>query len=114
MSMPGEPRQVTWGDLERSKEALRRAEPLLYEEMYGDDFEERVAGLDRVTRDPEVQGGLPCIRGTRFPVWSVLDWLATGRTPDQLMAEFPFLQAEDVRQALKWAAERLRDDVGCR
>ena len=111
MSTPGEPRQVRWGDLERSKEALRRADPLLYEEMYDDDLEERVAGLDRITRDPEVRGGLPCIRGTRFPVWSVLDWLASGRTPEQLMAEFPFLQAEDVRQALKWAAERLRDDV---
>ncbi|MBI3969834.1 MAG: DUF433 domain-containing protein [Chloroflexi bacterium] len=85
--------------------------------MFGDDFEERVANLDRITRDPAVQGGLPCIRGTRFPVWSVLDWLAAGRSAEELLSDFPFLEPEDVRQALKWTgrnggtAERLRTDV---
>jgi uncharacterized protein (DUF433 family) len=79
--------------------------------VYGDDFEARVAGLDRITRDASVQSGLPCIRGTRFPVWSVLDWFASGRSPEQLAAEFPFLDVEAVRQALKWSAERLRTDV---
>ena len=79
--------------------------------FYTGNFEARVAGLDRITRDPNVLGGLPCLRGLRFPVWSVLDWLAAGRTPEQLLAEFPFLEVEDIYQALKWAAERLRDDV---
>jgi uncharacterized protein (DUF433 family) len=54
-------------------------------------------------------GGLPCIRGLRFPVATVVAMVADGMTVDQILAEHPDLTPEDVREALLYAAEAVRE-----
>lgn len=60
--------------------------------------------FDRVTVDPAQMGGLPCIRGLRVTVSMVLGQLAAGRTVDELLDDYPYLQREDVTAALEYAA----------
>lgn len=62
------------------------------------------APLSRITADPTICVGQPCIRGMRFPVATVLRYLAGGYTAEQLVAEFPELELEDVRESLRYAA----------
>lgn len=64
-----------------------------------------VPSYDRITVEPGKLGGKPCIRGMRISVSRVLDILATYKTREELFAEFPFLEEEDLRQALAFAAE---------
>lgn len=64
--------------------------------------------LDRIKIDPEIRGGKPCIRGTRISVYDVLDYLAGGMTPEQILADFPSLTLDDIRAVLAFAAERER------
>lgn len=64
--------------------------------------------LDRVTIDPAVCGGKPCIRGTRIWVSLVLDQLAAGTTETELRSEYPQLAHEDVLAALAYGADRVR------
>ena len=64
--------------------------------------------LDRITLDPEMRGGKPCIRGLRITVYDVLEYLASGMTEAEILADFPDLEAEDIRAALAFAAERER------
>ena len=59
--------------------------------------------LSRITSDPAIFGGKPIIRGQRFAVEHLLDYLAAGTTETQLLAEFPFLEADDIRAALLYA-----------
>lgn len=54
--------------------------------------------------DPEVMGGKPCIRGMRVTVGMIVEAIAAGRTVEDLLTDFPYLQAEDVREALAYAA----------
>ena len=63
---------------------------------------------DRITIDPEVRGGKPCIRGTRITVYDVLEYLAGGMSEDQILEDFPSLQREDIRAVLEFAAARER------
>lgn len=63
---------------------------------------------DRITIDPEVRGGKPCIRGTRITVYDILEYLAGGMTEDQILDDFPSLQRGDIRAALEFAAARER------
>ena len=60
--------------------------------------------IERITIDPRVFGGRPCIRGLRFPVSKVLDLIASGMTTEEVLADYPYLEAEDIRQSLKYAA----------
>ena len=60
--------------------------------------------LTRITADPRVCRGQPCIRGLRIPVATVLRYLAAGKSADQVVAEFPELELEDVRESLRYAA----------
>ncbi len=60
---------------------------------------------DRIVIDPEIHHGDPCIKGTRVPVSVIAGSLADGDTPEQILAAYPQLTAEDVRAALKFAAE---------
>lgn len=53
-------------------------------------------------------GGKPCIRGLRFTVYDVLDYLASGMSEAEILADFPDLRAEDLRAALAFAADRER------
>ncbi len=63
--------------------------------------------LERITVDPEQCGGRPCIRGMRVRVTDVLDLLASGMTPDDVVKELPVLDVSDVRAAIAYAARRL-------
>jgi len=65
--------------------------------------------LDRVTTDPEVMGGLPCIRGLRIPVATVVDMVADGMSADEILTALPDLVQEDIEQALCYAAESVRE-----
>jgi len=62
--------------------------------------------LRRITRDPAVMGGKPCIRGLRVTVGTVVGLLASGRTDDEILRAYPYLEAEDIREALAYAAWR--------
>jgi uncharacterized protein (DUF433 family) len=64
---------------------------------------------ERITTDPAVMGGLPCIRGLRFPVATVLAMLADGMGADEIVAEHPGLTAEDIHESLLYAAEAIRE-----
>jgi uncharacterized protein (DUF433 family) len=66
---------------------------------------------ERITVDPEQCGGRPCIRGMRIRVIDVLDLLANGLTAEQVVAELPDLEIEDVRACLRFASRRLDHPV---
>ena len=63
----------------------------------------------RITVDPKQMGGMPCIRGMRIPVASVLGMLADGMTERQILNAYPDLPAEDVQEALRYAAEAVEN-----
>jgi uncharacterized protein (DUF433 family) len=62
--------------------------------------------LERITVDPLVCGGRPCVRGLRFRVKDVLDLLAAGATHDEILADYPYLQPEDITAVLEFAARQ--------
>jgi uncharacterized protein (DUF433 family) len=62
--------------------------------------------LGRITFDPEQCGGRPCIRGMRIRVKDVLDLLATGVPEAEILEDFPYLEADDIRACLTFAAEQ--------
>ncbi len=64
--------------------------------------------LERISIDPAVRFGKPCIRGTRISVGDILGYLASGMSEDQLLKDFPHLAREDIRACLVYAAERER------
>ena len=66
---------------------------------------------ERITVDPEQCGGRPCIRGLRIRVQDVMDLLANGLTPEQVLEELPDLEAEDIRACLRFASRRLDHPV---
>lgn len=67
--------------------------------------------LDRISSDPAICGGRPCIRGTRIWVSLVLDLLADGLTGDQVLAEYPVLRHEDVLAAIAYGAAAAREVI---
>lgn len=67
---------------------------------------------DVITIDPERRSGKPCIRDTRITVYDVLDYLASGMTPDEIVKDFPELTIADIRASLAFAADRERRLVG--
>ena len=66
---------------------------------------------ERITVDPEQCGGRPCIRGMRIRWTDVLDLLASGLTPEQVLSELPDLEVEDIRACLRFASRRLDHPV---
>lgn len=60
--------------------------------------------LDRITFDPNVMGGKPCIRGMRVTVGTIVGLIARGATPAEILADYPYLEAEDIPAALSYAA----------
>lgn len=64
--------------------------------------------LDRISLDPAIRFGKPCVRGTRITVGDVLGYLASGMTEGQVLADFPDLTHEDILACLAFAAERER------
>jgi uncharacterized protein (DUF433 family) len=65
--------------------------------------------LRRITRDPTVMGGRPCIRGMRVTVGLVLGLLAAGRTHEEVLEAYPYLEPDDIRAALSYAAWRTEE-----
>lgn len=71
----------------------------------------QIPGFDRTTVEPAKCGTKPCIRGMRITVRRVLELLATYRVREQLFEEYPFLEEEDLPQALAFAAATVDDDL---
>jgi len=65
--------------------------------------------LQRITLDPAVMGGKPCIRGMRMTVGTVVGLLAAGRTEEEILKAYPYLEKEDLREALAYAAWRAEE-----
>lgn len=65
--------------------------------------------LQRITRDPAVMGGRPCIRGMRVTVGAIVGLLAAGRTEEEILRAYPYLEPEDIRAALSYAAWRTEE-----
>lgn len=67
--------------------------------------------FNRITLDPDKCFGKPCIRGLRIPVASVLSYLSSGMTEDQILKEWPELEPEDISEALGYAACTMEERV---
>ena len=65
--------------------------------------------LDRITANPAVMGGKPCVRGTRVSVGTIVGLVAAGHDVDEILAAYPYLEREDVAQALTYAAWRAEE-----
>ena len=68
--------------------------------------------LDRISIDPNVRFGKPCVRGTRITVGDILGYLAGGMSEAELLSDFPQLTQDDIRACLTYAAERERRTIG--
>ncbi len=68
-----------------------------------------MALLNRITNDPTIMGGKPCIRGLRVTVGTILGLLASGHGQDEILALYPYLEAADVQAALAYAAWRTQE-----
>ena len=65
--------------------------------------------LDRITLDPHIMGGKPCIRGMRVTVGTIVGLVAAGRSPSEILSAYPYLEQEDIQQALAYAAWRVEE-----
>jgi uncharacterized protein (DUF433 family) len=73
------------------------------------DVEVSMKTLDRITFNQEVMGGKPCIRGLRVTVGTIVGLIAAGRTKDEVLKLYPYLEPEDIDQALAYAAWRVEE-----
>ena len=62
-----------------------------------------MTAFDRITHDPHVMGGKACIRGLRITVSLVVNLVANGMSPDEILEAYPYLETEDIRQSLRYA-----------
>ena len=67
--------------------------------------------LNRITFDPAVMGGEPCIRGLRVTVGTLVGLVASGHSTERILALYPYLEAEDITQALRFAAWQVNKEV---
>lgn len=65
--------------------------------------------LPRITRDPNVMGGKPCIRGMRVTIGAIVGMVAAGRSNDEILREYPYLEPADIAEALAYAAWRAEE-----
>lgn len=63
-----------------------------------------MTNLDRITQQPGMMGGKPCIRGMRVTVAMIVGQIGAGRTIDELLTDYPYIEREDILQALRYAA----------
>ena len=68
-----------------------------------------MGGLDRITRDPVVMGGKPCLRGMRVTVGTIVGLVASGHGFNEILTAYPYLEFEDIHQALAYAAWRVEE-----
>jgi len=71
----------------------------------------KVTGFERITFDPQVMGGRACIRGMRITVALVVNLMANGMSIEEILREYPDLEAADVRQVLSYAAALANEEV---
>ena len=67
--------------------------------------------LTRITVDPQLCGGRPCIRQTRIRVKDILDLLASGASTEEIMEDYPYLEADDIKASLEYAAHQMDHPV---
>ncbi|MEQ8755028.1 DUF433 domain-containing protein [Coleofasciculus sp. G1-WW12-02] len=67
--------------------------------------------LDRITFNPRIMAGVACIRGMRVPVSLVLNLVANGKTVEEIIEDYPYLEPEDIQQSLLYAAWLAREQV---
>jgi uncharacterized protein (DUF433 family) len=72
-------------------------------------YNQRMKPLTRITLNPKVMGGKPCIRGLRVTVGTVVGLLAAGQTFEEILKLYPYLEEEDLREALSYAAWRAEE-----
>ncbi|MFN5298293.1 MAG: DUF433 domain-containing protein [Planctomycetaceae bacterium] len=65
--------------------------------------------FDRITFDPQVMGGKPCLRGLRVTVGTIVGLIASGATPQEILDDYPYLEREDITAALSYAAWRVEE-----
>ena len=65
----------------------------------------------RITANPKIMHGKPCIRGTRIPVYLILELLAAGDTVEEILKSYPSLKKEDIRAAIEYAAETTKEEI---
>lgn len=65
--------------------------------------------LSRITFNPEIMGGKPCIRGMRVTVGTIVGLMAAGHTPEDILKAYPYLESEDIYEALAYAAWRVEE-----
>lgn len=65
--------------------------------------------LDRITQQPDVMGGKACIRGMRVTVAMIVNQMGAGHSMDDVLADYPYLEREDIAQALRYAAWRAEE-----
>jgi uncharacterized protein (DUF433 family) len=75
----------------------------------GFDKEQGMGHLDRITQQPEVMGGKACIRGMRVTVGMIVGQVGVGHTFDEILRDYPYLEREDILQALRYAAWRAEE-----
>lgn len=68
-------------------------------------------GFERITFDPKIMGGRACIRGMRIPVSVIVGQIANGATVEEVLADYPDLTVEDIKQALEYAAWLTQEEV---
>src|ERR1700730_3065905 len=67
--------------------------------------------LPRITSDPRQMGGMPCIRGLRIPVATVVSMVANGMHENEILSAYPALEHDDIQEALRFAADAVRESV---
>jgi uncharacterized protein (DUF433 family) len=72
-------------------------------------YDSTAMNLDRITTNPKVMGGKPCIRGMRVTVGTVVGLVATGHTREEILELYPYIEDEDIGQALSYAAWRAEE-----
>ena len=79
--------------------------------MTGDSLQWSIMEFKRITTNPGQMGGVPCLRGLRIPVATIVALIAEGQTTQDILVLYPDLDADDVREALLFAAEAVRERV---
>jgi len=74
-----------------------------------DKSEVQMTNLTRITFNPEVMGGKPCIRGMRVTVGMIVGMIATGKTREEILKLYPYLETQDIDEALSYAAWRAEE-----
>jgi uncharacterized protein (DUF433 family) len=95
---------VVWGGPAPARTVL----PRRFASEYHSDPEANMT-FSRITVRPDQMGGVPCIRGFRIPVATVVGMVADGMTETEILKDFPDLEQEDIREALRYAAEAVRE-----